>query len=403
MTRDGERTLPAWRRDAQPVATAGREFLVRPDIAYLNHGGYGARARAVVAAYHRWQAELESQPTEFLGQRLGGLLAGAREHLAGYLGTLAENLVFVPNTTHGINIIARSLDLGPGDEVLGTTHEYGAVERTWRFVCARNGASYLSQHISLPVTTPEAVVDQLWEGVSERTRVLVVSHISSPTALIFPVDLICRRAAAQGILTVVDGAHAPGQIDLALDALGADFYVGNCHKWLASPVGAGFLFARPERQSLLLPLIVSWGWQAEGPGASPFQEYFGWIGTDDPAAYLSVPDAIQFQRDHDWPSVRVACHALAAQARERIGTLTGLAHSAPDSPTWWGQMCAMPLPVRTGETKAALHDRLWEDYQVEVPIVDWQGRRFVRVSIQAYNAPQDVDRLLEGMSAILAR
>ncbi len=384
-----------------PVVAEGSEFLVRRDIAFLNHGSFGARPQPVFEAYQRWQRELEAQPVEFLGRRITELLAGARASLAAYTGTRADNIVFVPNTTHGVNIIARSLDLKPGDEVLATDHEYGAVERTWRFVCERRGAQFRTQPIPLPVTTPEAMIEALWAGVTARTRVIVVSHITSPTALIFPVAEIARRARHEGILTVIDGAHAPGQIDLNLEEIGADFYVGNCHKWLCAPVGAGFLYARPERQPLLEPLVVSWGWQSRNPSGSPFQDYFEWIGTDDPAAYLSVPTAIAYQREHDWPAVRAACHSLAREARERIGALTGLPHIAPDSPDWWAQMFAAPLPIADVEAMDELKRRMWEERQVEAPITQWRDQFFIRVSIQAYNAPRDVDRLLEGLARLL--
>lgn len=393
--------LPAWKREAQPIAEAGRHYLVRPDIAYLNHGSYGARPRSVFETYQRWQRELESEPVEFLSRRLPDLLSEARASLAGYVGTSPDHLVFVPNATHGMNIIARSLDLRPGDEVLGTDHEYGAVERTWRFVCERQGALYRTQPISLPVTSAETIIEQLWQGVTARTRMIVVSHISSPTALIFPVAEIARRAAAQGILTVVDGAHAPGQIDLNLEVIGADFYVGNGHKWMSGAVGAGFLYARPDRQKLLKPLVVSWGWEPREPGPSPFQDYFGWIGTDDPAAYLSMPAAIEFQRDHDWPKVRAACHALASQTQAQIAAMTGLSIVSPDSMDWWSQMFVAPLPVNGNLAAKELQCHLWDEYQVEIPIVEWQGYRFARVSIQAYNSVADVDRLLDGLERLL--
>ena len=396
--------LPTWKRGAPPVAEAGRHFMVRPEIAYLNHGGYGARSRPVFETYQRWQLELEAQPTEFLARRLPDLLAEARANLAVYLGASADNLVFVPNATHGMNIIARSLELAPGDEVLGTDHEYGAVERTWRFVCERQGALYRTQPIPLPVTSAEAVVEQLWQGVTKRTRMIVVSHLTSPTALIFPVAEIARRAAAQGILTAVDGAHAPGQIDLNLDTIGADFYVGNGHKWMSGAVGAGFLYARPNRQRLLKPLVVSWGWQPREPGPSPFQDYFGWIGTDDPAAYLSTPTAIAFQRAHDWPKVRAACHALASQTQAQITAITGLSPISPDSLEWWSQMCVAPLPIAENLSAKEAQRYLWEEYQVEIPIVDWQGYRFVRLSIQAYNSVADAERLVDGLKGLqLAR
>ncbi|HEY7356456.1 MAG TPA: aminotransferase class V-fold PLP-dependent enzyme, partial [Ktedonobacterales bacterium] len=300
---DEHQTAGALADRSAPIAEAGYEYLLREGMAFLNHGSFGACPRPVFEEYQRWQRELAAQPVEFLGRRLDGLLGSARDQLAAYVGTSADNLVFVPNATHGVNIVARSLRLGSGDEVLGTTHEYGAVERTWRFLCGQSGAVYRSQPITLPVTDAETLVEQFWQGVTERTRVIVISHITSPTALIFPIAEMCRRAAAQGILTVIDGAHAPGQIDLHLDTLQADFYTGNCHKWLSAPPGAGFLYARPDRQPLLHPLVVSWGWQARSPGPSPFQDYFGWTGTSDPAAYLSVPAAIAFQARHDWPRV----------------------------------------------------------------------------------------------------
>lgn len=394
-------TIPEWKRGATPVARAGHDFLVRGDIAFLNHGSFGARPRPVFEAYQRWQRELEAQPVEFLARRLPDLLAEARARLAGYLGAGVDEIVFAPNATHGMNIIARSLELSPGDEALGADHEYGAVERTWRFICGERGATYRVASLPLGMSTVEEVVERLWEGVTPRTRVIVLSHISSPTALRFPIEAVCRRAREQGILTAIDGAHAPGQIALDLHEIGADFYVGNCHKWLCAPVGAGFLYARPERQALLKPLVVSWGWEPRQPGPSPFIDLFDWIGTDDPAAYLSVPAAIAYQQEHDWPAVRSACHALAREAREKIGALTRLPHICPDSPDWWAQMFAAPIPTDTAMSGEELQRRLRDEYQVEVPITEWQGRRCVRVSIQAYNSAADVERLMEGLRALL--
>ncbi|MEI7771853.1 MAG: aminotransferase class V-fold PLP-dependent enzyme [Chloroflexales bacterium] len=383
---------------ALPAPGVAGQFLLRPGMAFLNHGSFGACPRPVFEAYQAWQRELEYQPVEFLGRRVSGLLAEARAALGAYLNAPADDLAFVPNATHGVNIVARSLELGPGDEVLATDHEYGAVDRTWRFMCGQRGARYINQPIALPLSDPAEVVEQLWAGVTPRTKLLVVSHISSPTALIFPAAEICRRARAAGILTLIDGAHAPGQIDLDLAAIGADFYTGNCHKWLCAPKGAGFLYARPEAQPLLRPLVVSWGYEAEAPGASRFVDYFGWTGTFDPAAYLSVPAAIAFQAEHRWPQVRAACRRLLGQARERVAALGGQAQICPDGAEWWSQLAAVPLPpCDIKEVKA----RLWDDFQVEVPLVEWGGRQFVRVSIQAYNSPADVDRLVGALGEIL--
>jgi isopenicillin-N epimerase len=381
-----------------PIPALAAHFLVRPDIAFLNHGSFGACPREVFEAYQRWQRELETQPVEFLGRRLTGLLAEARAVLAAYVGTDANNLVFVPNATFGVNVVARSLKLQPGDEVLATNHEYGAAERAWRFVCQTQEARYLAQAIPLPVHEPEEIMEHLWAGVTERTRVIFISHITSPTALIFPVKEICQRARAAGIFTVIDGAHAPGQIELDLDELGADFYTGNCHKWLCAPKGSGFLYARPEHQALLEPLVVSWGWESLTPGPSPFIDYFDWLGTDDPAAYLAVPAAIAFQQKYAWPHVRAACRQLAQEARTQIQGLTGLPQLYPDTETWWGQMTAIPLPPCNPQE---IGRRLWEEFQVETPVFEWNGHFIIRVSIQAYNRPADVDRLLRGLKQLL--
>ncbi|MDZ4720001.1 MAG: aminotransferase class V-fold PLP-dependent enzyme [Roseiflexaceae bacterium] len=381
-----------------PLPDIAAQFQVRRDIVFLNHGSYGACPRPVFEAYQNWQRELEYQPVEFLGRRVPGLLADARAALAGYLGTRADDIVFVPNATYGINAVARSLELQPGDEVLTTDHEYGAVDRTWRFICGQQGAAYINQPVALPLHDPAEVVAQLWAGVTPRTKVISISHITSPTALIFPVTEICRRAREAGILTVVDGAHAPGQINLDLDAIGADFYTGNCHKWLCSPKGAAFLYARPEVKNLLKPLVVSWGYESRTPSGSNFQDYFGWTGTADPSAYLSVPAAIAFLNEYNWPEVRLACHRLLLDASRRMSELTEVEPIVPDTTAWWMQLRALPLPqCNAAETQ----HRLYDEYQVEVPIVEWNGRQFVRVSIQAYTKPSDIDRLVEAIAAIV--
>lgn len=378
------------------LSAAADQFLIRSDLTFLNHGSFGACPRPVFEVYQEWQRRLEADPVEFLGRRLTGLLHEAQESLAAYVGTQAEQIVFVENATFGINIIAHSLALEPGDEVLTTDHEYGASDRVWRFLCAQRQVCYLTQSLPLPLTSEEEFIEHLWRGVTPRTKVIFISHITSPTALIFPLEKICQRARAAGILTVVDGAHAPGHIPLHLDSLGVDFYVGNCHKWLCAPKGAGFLYAHPEHQALLQPLIVSWGWESLTPGISPFQDYFGWMGTKDPASYLSVPAAIAFQREYDWENVRRACHELASSARQRITALVGSEPLCPDSTQWWGQMCAVSLP--DGDAPA-LQQYLRATWNIEIPVLSWQGRRFIRLSLQGYNSPADVERLLTALEA----
>jgi len=372
------------------------QFLLDPDIVFLNHGSFGATPKPVFEEYQRWQRELERQPVEFLDRRFAERMAASRAVLAEYLGTQRDTLVYVTNVTVGVNIVAHSLELGPGDEVLTTDHEYGACDRVWKFLAGKRGFSYIRQSVPVPVAAANDFVEQLWQGVTQHTKAIFLSHITSPTAIIFPIAEVCRRAREHGILTVVDGAHVPGQIHLDLDELGADFYTGNLHKWLCVPKGAGFLYAKPEKQGLLEPLIVSWGWESEKPGPSQFVDHHEWWGTRDIAAFLSVPAAIKFQEEHDWDKVRVHCHGLAVDAETRIRELTDLPSLYSDD-SWYAQMVAAPLPTKTDTT--ALKTRLYDDYRVEVPLVEWNGNTLIRVSMQGYNTENDIGALIEALSS----
>jgi len=372
-------------------------FLLDPDLVFLNHGSFGACPREVWEAQQRWQLEMERNPVLFLGRRSAELLAQARAALGRTLGARGDDLVFVPNATTGVNIVARSWPLQPGDEVLTTDLEYGACDATWQRVCEQAGALYRKVQIPLPYER-ERVAERLMAAVTPRTRLIYLSHLTSTTALILPVAEVCAAARARGIATLVDGAHAPGQIELDLDAIGADFYVGNCHKWLCAPKGAGFLHARAERQPMLHAPITSWGY-AEGTGGhSGFDAYLGrslferrmqWQGTRDLAAWLAVPAAIDFQARHDWPAVRTRCHALARDALAALTERFGLAPIARDDD--WAQMVAIPVPPQDPQ---ALRQRLYDDSGIEVPVTSHGGRVFVRVSVQGYTSSAEVQRLL---------
>jgi len=377
--------------------TVAEQFLLDQDMTFLNHGSFGACPQPVFAEYQHWQRELERQPVDFLQRQLPPLLEAARDELAAFVGADRENLAFVPNATYAVNLVARSLDLRPGDEVLTTDHEYGAVNNAWQFNCDKRGARYINHPLPLPWTDPIALVDELWAGVTERTRVIAVSHITSPTALIFPVAELCRRARAAGIVTVIDGAHAPGQIDLDMAELGATFYTGNGHKWLCAPKVAAFLYADPEHHDALEPLVVSHGW-SNGRSGSTLMDYFSWTGTWDPSAYLSVPAAIRFQQENDWPRVRAECHELVSRARDRIHALSGLPYNSTGSHPWFAQMATARV---TDQVAPVLRERLWADYRIEVPITEWQGLSAVRLSIQAYNTEQDVDRLIGAIEELM--
>lgn len=374
------------------------QFLLAPDIVFLNHGSFGACPKPVFEAYQRWQLELEHQPVEFLGRRITALLAEARTKLANYLGAAADEVVYFPNPTTAINMVVRSLNLKPGDEILTTNHEYGAMERTWRFSCNKTGARFIHRPVQLPVTSHEEFIEAFWEGVTEHTRVIFVSHITSPTALIFPVQEICRRAREAGLLSIVDGAHAPGQIPLNLAEVGADFYTGACHKWLCGPKGSAFLYARREVQARLEPLVISWGWESELPGASQFIDWHEWQGTRDVAAFLAAPAAVEFQAMHNWGAVRAECHALVTDTRRRINDLTGLALICPDSSDWFGQMAAVRLPP---VDVTCLKESLYNDYRVEVPVFKWNDETLMRLSFQGYNSRADADALIEALKRLL--
>jgi isopenicillin-N epimerase len=376
-------------------------FMLDPEVIFLNHGSFGACPRPVFQAYQEWQCKLERQPVLFLGRELLKYDQDARQALGDYINAPCDDLVFVTNATHGVNIAARSLALGPGDEILATDHEYGACDAAWDFISLKTGAAYIRQPVPLPVTSQEEILERFWEGVTSRTRVIYMSHITSPTALRLPVEAVCRRAREAGILTLIDGAHAPGQIPLDIQAIGADFYSGNCHKWLNSAKGAGFLYVRPEVQHLVEPLVVSWGYRGDEmfSGGSQFIDYLNWTGTKDPAAALSVPEAIRFLEAHNWETVRADCHDLLRQALTTIIELTGLAPLYPLDERFFVQMASVPLPPV--EDLRALKNKLYDDYRVEVPLYQWQDRQLLRISVQGYNTSADLEALVEALRRVI--
>jgi isopenicillin-N epimerase len=321
-------------------------FLLDPGVVYLNHGSYGACPRPVFEAYQRFQRELEREPVEFLAlqRRLPELLDEARLRLAAYVGSPPGDLAFYANATSGLNAVIRSLRLAPGDEVQIGDAEYGALEILWRFVAERTGA-----------TIVRAPFDELSPG--PRTHAVFCSHVEWSSGRVNDVAALCAEARAAGAVSIVDGAHAPGQVDLDLATLGADVYAGNCHKWLCAPKGSGFLYARPAVQSWIAPLVVSWDW-IDG---APFPERHRWQGTHDPSALLAVPAAIDFQAEHDWPTVRRRCHELLARFRDE----TALEPLADE----FVQMLGFRLPHDVDGP--ALKRELWERHRIEVPVFEW--------------------------------
>ena len=382
------------------MSSLKENFLLDPNVVFLNHGSFGATPKPVFDAYQNWQLRLERQPVLFLGRELDDLLKESRRMLGEYLNADADDLVYIPNATHGVNIIARSLDLKLGDEILTTDHEYGACDYTWNFICGKTGAKYIHQSIPLPVHSEDEIVDQIWQGITPRTKVVYLSHITSPTALRLPVEKVCQRARNAGILSIVDAAHSPGQIPVDLQALGADVVFGNCHKWMLNAKGSAFLYVRREVQHLVEPLIVSWGYNAtrETTTGSRFIDLFQWTGTKDPAAALTVPTAIQFMKEHNWDEVRTQCHTLLHQAIERICNLTDMPPLYPLDSGFYSQMGIAPLPL---SDIIVLKSRLYDEYKIEVPLIQWRERQFIRISVQGYNNQEDIDALVSALQMLL--
>jgi isopenicillin-N epimerase len=369
------------------------QFLLDAEVVFLDHGCYGACPRVVFERYQGWQAELERRPVEFLGRRLEGLLAEARADFAAYVGAAADDLVFVENTTAGVNVAARALALGPGDEVLSTDLEYGALNYMWERLCAQTGARFVRAPVRLPTSGQDEIAENVWAHAGPRTKAIFVSHLTSATALVLPAAELCRRAREAGVVSIVDGAHVPGHLPLDLASFGADIYVGNCHKWLCAPKGSAFLWVRPELQESIGALAVGWGF---GEG-STFLTRNERQGTRDPAAYLTVPEAIRWQEERGWDEVRARCHGLALAARERLAALTGLEPLAP--PELLGQMASSPLPA--GLDADALKARLYDEFRIEVPVLVRGDERFVRPSFQGYNDADDLDALVAALEQLL--
>ncbi len=382
------------------------DFLLDPDLVFLNHGSFGATPRVVFEEYQRLQREMERNPVEWLGRRADSMLADARARLGRFVGATADELVFFPNPTTAVNMVVRSLDLRPGDRVVTTDHEYGALDRTWRKRCAEVGAEYVRAAIPLPVTTEADFVERVWAEVTTNTKVLFLSHLTSATALIFPVHELCRRARARGIITIVDGAHVPAHIPLDLASLDCDIYTGALHKWLCAPKGSTFLAARREAQEWLQPLVVSWGWESDHPSGSRFVDHHEWQGTRDLSAFLAVGAAIDFVEAHDWADVQREGHRLALRTRTLVNQLTGLDSVSPDAVPpgdhdWIGQMAVARLPV--GTDVEALKAALFDTYRIEVPVHRWSDQPLLRVSFTAHNVEADSDALLSALAELLSR
>ena len=375
-------------------------FLLREDITFFNFGSFGACPKPIFDEYQRFQRELEYEPVQFIVNKGPAYLKESRICLGEYLRCDSDDLVYVPNPTYAVNIVARSLDLKSGDEVLSTDIEYGACDRTWDFHCEEKGVKYIRQPISLPLTSKEAFLADFWKGFSDKTRLVFISQITSATGLILPVKEICIEAKRRGVLVFIDGAHVPGQIPLNITELDPDFYTGACHKWMLTPKGSSFLYVKRAHQQGLNPLVVSWGYKADFPSNSQFLDYHQFNGTRDFSAYLTIPKAIDFMKWNDWWGVAEDCRKLVHSWLPRLCDLVGSKPLAPVTDEFIGQLGS--IPVRC-ENPLELKNILYSEYKIEIPVMVQNGQVYVRFSINAFNSEEDLIRLERALTDLKER
>jgi isopenicillin-N epimerase len=372
-----------------------QHWTLDPAITYLNHGSFGATPRVVLEKQNEFRAQMEREPVRFFVRELEPLLDEARAALAELIGADARGLAFVPNATAGFNAVLRSLDLDKLDELLVTTHEYNAVRNALEYVAGLAGAKIVLVDVPFPIASPEVVVERALEKVTNRTRLFLIDHVTSQTALIFPVERLVREMQSRGIDTFVDGAHGPGFLPLDLRTLGAAYYTGNLHKWVCAPKGAAFLYVRENRRAGVRPIAISHGANSTRSDRSRFLLEFDWTGTLDPSPWLCVPEALRFLRtvDGDWMRHN---RELALRARDLLCTELRLEKPAPDE--MLGAMASIILPDGDGE---ALQNRLLFEHRIEVPVMPWPGR-VLRLSAQLYNSFADYEKLAAALRTELA-
>lgn len=375
-------------------------FLVTPEITFLNFGSFGACPKPIFEKYQSLQRELENQPVQFFVKDGMVLLAEARKRLAEYVQCHEDDIVYVTNPSYAINTIARSFPMNEGDEILTTDLEYGALDRTWDYYCERKGSSYVKQHIPFPIQSKEEFIDAFWKGYTSKTKAIFISHITSATGLILPVEEICTEAKKRGLITIVDGAHVPGHIPLDLSTLQADIYTGACHKWMMAPKGSSFLYVTKEQQHWVDPLLISWGYKSDYPSHSQFLDYHQTAGTRDYSAFLTVPTCIDFMKENNWDKVADDCKQLVKTNIPKFADLLNTAPLAPMDNEFFGQLCSLPINT---ENPARLHDILLDEYKIEIPIPVENGQSYIRYSIQAFNTQEDLDRLEDVLKDLIER
>jgi isopenicillin-N epimerase len=372
------------------------QFLLDRNVIFLNHGSFGACAKPVYEDLLNWQLQMEREPVKFFEETIFDALKKSRQTLGNYLNCPADDLVYFQNPTTAVNAVARSLKLEPRGEVLSTNHIYGALDLTWKYICEKNGAKFVKADIAFPIQSKDEFLNSFFKAVTSKTRVIFLSHITSMTAMIFPVEEVVEFAWENNILSIIDGAHVPGHIPLNINTLNPDIYTGACHKWMCSPKGASFLYVKREMQENIHPLVVSWGWESENPGDSQFLDWHEWQGTRDMSAFLTIPAVVKFMDDNDWPNVSRKCREMVIQTRNQL--LNYLNISLPCPNDWLGQMASIPLPFNAA---VEIKNVLLNKYHIQVPIFTWEGKVYLRYSIQAYNSESDLEKLFSAIKELL--
>ena len=372
-----------------------QNFLLDKNITFLNHGSYGSCPIPVFEDYQKWQRKLEKQPVEFLTNDLWEALKHSRVTLSKFVGCDEDEILFFSNPTSAIANVINSLNLNDGDEVLMTDHEYGALVRQWNLWGEKNNVKIKQQKVPVPVTSKDMFINHFWRGVSKKTKVIFISQITSPTAIIFPVKEIVDLAKSKGILTIIDGAHVPGHIDLNIHSLGCDFFTGAIHKWLCGPKGSSFLFVKKSHQDWVKPIIYSWGKDGNDPGPTEFLQDFQWQGTRDMSSFLTIPKAMDFFGRHIQPNQEY-CRKMTLEVFSNFISMLGT-EPLTKGGQWIGQMVSHPLPVNA---PLEIKDILMEKYKVEIPIFEWNGNRYIRSSFQVYNEKKDIDSLMSALDSI---
>ncbi|MBD2725428.1 aminotransferase class V-fold PLP-dependent enzyme [Nostoc sp. FACHB-892] len=373
-------------------------------VTFLNHGSFGACPKQVLEFQQSLRLQLEQEPLRFFGRDWEPLLDDAKSKLAAFVGVDVQDLVFVPNATTGVNSVLRSLTFSPEDEILTTNHEYNACRNALDFVASRTGARVVVAKIPFPIDSPKQVVAAVIERVSPKTRLALLDHVTSQTGLIFPIQELVKELQQRGVDTLIDGAHAPGMIPLDLREIGATYYTGNCHKWLCAPKGAAFLYVRRDKQSEIRPLTISHGTNSPRTDKTRFQLEFDWTGTDDPTAYMCVPEAIAFMGSllpGGWTELRQQNHQLVLQGRQLLCEALEVQQPCPEEMI--GSMAVVPMPT-TLENRdfMSIHDELFDKFGIQVQVIPWQEqpRLLVRISAQIYNTLEQYEylaRVLKGL------